>query len=1326
MNEQTTDSTLFKAIFESSVEGILVVAHDGSIQRANTAGESMFCYSQGELIGKKVETLIPQKFRNNHESYRIAYSKKPKARPMGQHLDLWGLRKDGSQFPLKISLSPANINGQQLVVTFVMDITEQKKAEVTSFESNRKLSTLIDNLQGIVYRCKNDRDWTMEYISDGCLPFTGYTPKEFLEGKVHFSRITFQEDQEEVWNLTQKGIEEKKPFNLSYRIRDKKGNIKHMSELGQAIFDRNGNLEALEGFITDITGQKETESLLRANEAKNKALLDAIPDMIFVQNHKGDYLECFAPEPEKLFMTPEEFIGKNMKEVLPPHVHSVIKRALDLAIQDKNIQIGEYSVSTKEGESFYEARVVPMNKHAVLTIVRDVTEKKLTEKRLTQSLLRNKALLQAIPDTIKTLDAHANYLEIHTQDPDWWLVPKEQVIGHNMREWLSPENYKKIKKAIDRTLTSKDTQLVEYGIERGDGFRYYETRTVFLSGNKVLAIARDITKRKKIEQELLASETMNRGILQAMPDIFVLNDREGKILELHTPDPELLLANVDELIGKNFRDVLPDTIDSEIEKVFKRVHRNRVMEIMETTLPGRNKMVDFEARIVPLENGKSLSILRNVTKTKAVQDILYVRNRALEAAGNGIIIADAQENDFPIIYSNKAFTEITGYSNNEILGKNCRFLQNNDRQQEPLDTIRKAIKDQVPCRTILRNYRKDATLFYNELTLTPVFNDLGKTTHFIGVQNDVTERRKEELFKEHIRRTLEMIAQHKPLKSIGKEILKTLESSMDGGMASILKLNPEKRTLHKLVAPNLPESFNKAMEGVVIGPKVGSCGSAAYLKKEVVVADISKDKRWKDYKGIALKNGLRACWSYPVLSSDKQVLGTFAIYHTNVKKPTKEQEDIIANLVQLTSLALEQYSTRGELERSRSLLQSYALELEEKVAERTDELKATVQKLVETNLSLEDQIKETKAAENRALESQAMFAAISKNFPKGFIVVFNTNFEIEYVDGGEMQRYGFDKSQLEGKRIDNVSVLPRKYRARIKKNVEKTMNGAQLSFEGRFEHKTYCVNTSPLLGGDGEVEWMLFVYSDITELKQAEVHIRNALAKEKELNELKSRFISMASHEFRTPLSAIGTSAILIEKQNMPGKEEKRQKYVQQIQSNVRNLVVILNDFLSLSKLEEGKIQPKPDNFDLVEFAHNLIYEMEPNRKRGQQIKLNVQQGSIPVFLDPKLLQHIFTNLLSNAIKYSDEGDSISVTLKSGKEKISIAVIDQGIGIPIAEQDNLFDRFFRAENSTNIQGTGLGLHIVKQYTELMGGKVGFESAAGRGTTFWVEFDKGKG
>ena len=176
-------------------------------------------------------------------------------------------------------------------------------------------------------------------------------------------------------------------------------------------------------------------------------------------------------------------------------------------------------------------------------------------------------------------------------------------------------------------------------------------------------------------------------------------------------------------------------------------------------------------------------------------------------------------------------------------------------------------------------------------------------------------------------------------------------------------------------------------------------------------------------------------------------------------------------------------------------------------------------------------------------------------------------------------------------------------------------------------------------------------------------------------------------------------------------------KHVSRIRTNVKDLVVILNDFLSLSKLEEGKVQVKPQSFELVQFVKMLIDEMEPNKKEGQDIVVKHSQTSISVYLDPKILNHILINLLSNAIKYSEEQQEIKIKIKVKGKNLFINIKDKGIGIPKEEQKNLFNRFFRAENATNFQGTGLGLHIVKQYTELLCGEVSFKSEVGQGSTF---------
>lgn len=247
-----------------------------------------------------------------------------------------------------------------------------------------------------------------------------------------------------------------------------------------------------------------------------------------------------------------------------------------------------------------------------------------------------------------------------------------------------------------------------------------------------------------------------------------------------------------------------------------------------------------------------------------------------------------------------------------------------------------------------------------------------------------------------------------------------------------------------------------------------------------------------------------------------------------------------------------------------------------------------------------------------------------------------------------------------------------------------------------------------------------------TDLRTAQKEIEQALAKEKQLNELKSRFVSMASHEFRTPLSTILSSTSLLEKYGTNSEfEEKREKHYDRIKSNVRALTNILNDFLSLDKLQEGSTQCTYEVFNLKQLAKNVVDEQEELKKPGQTLFFNFK-GIEEVNLDINIIKNCLNNLLSNAIKYSSDKKSIYLNIITSEKDVSIEVIDEGIGIPEEEQVHLFERFFRAKNVTNIQGTGLGLTIVKRYVELMKGTIDFTSAYMKGTTFTIKLPNNNG
>ncbi len=242
-----------------------------------------------------------------------------------------------------------------------------------------------------------------------------------------------------------------------------------------------------------------------------------------------------------------------------------------------------------------------------------------------------------------------------------------------------------------------------------------------------------------------------------------------------------------------------------------------------------------------------------------------------------------------------------------------------------------------------------------------------------------------------------------------------------------------------------------------------------------------------------------------------------------------------------------------------------------------------------------------------------------------------------------------------------------------------------------------------------------------TELENNQKKMEKTLDKERELNELKSRFVSMASHEFRTPLSTILSSATLVGKYEKEDQKDKRDKHVDRIKSSVKNLTSILNDFLSIDKLEDGKIQINNADFLLNELIDEAVGEMEffLKNKQNISIKNNVTSNQL-INSDRNVIKNILINLLSNASKYSDEGKEIEVLISLFDNGIQIDVIDSGIGIPKEEQEKVFtSRFFRAGNVTNIEGTGLGLTIVKKYLSLINGDISFKSTENIGTTFTI-------
>jgi len=384
---------------------------------------------------------------------------------------------------------------------------------------------------------------------------------------------------------------------------------------------------------------------------------------------------------------------------------------------------------------------------------------------------------------------------------------------------------------------------------------------------------------------------------------------------------------------------------------------------------------------------------------------------------------------------------------------------------------------------------------------------------------------------------------------------------------------------------------------------------------------------------------------------------------------------------------------------------------------------------------------EMSSASQPVLTGQQRVESLLDNTSMGIIETDNEA-RIIHINSYACNMFGYDEKELRNQKIE--SLIPPRFHARHIKNRDaymlhtrnRPMGVGMDLYAVKKDGTVFPVEVSLSSYTQGSKQYVMAFVSDITirkeseqalkllngrleelvqnrtaelqtvirELEKSKEELYTALEKERELSEIKSRFVTMASHEFRTPLSTVLSSAYLLGKYTQTEDQPKREMHLDRITSSVYMLTEILNDFLSVGKIEEGKVQVRLREFDLPEFMEAVIDEVKNNCRKDQHIIYKHQNGHT-VVLDSSLLKHIVLNLLSNASKFSPEKATIELKTVNTTTSMILSVKDEGIGISREDQEHLMERFFRGSNAANIQGTGLGLHIISKYAEMMNGVV---------------------
>jgi len=525
-------------------------------------------------------------------------------------------------------------------------------------------------------------------------------------------------------------------------------------------------------------------------------------------------------------------------------------------------------------------------------------------------------------------------------------------------------------------------------------------------------------------------------------------------------------------------------------------------------------------------------------------------------------------------------------------------------------------------------------------------------------------------------RTMTLIATGGPLPAILDAIARYVEAEHPRMLCSILLLDDAGEHLLLGAGPSLPDFYNDAIDGVTIGPDVGSCGTAAYTNACVVVSDIQTDPLWVNFKDLAGEAGLASCWSEPIRGRDGQVLGTFAMYHREIRVPDKEDFRSIESAAHLAAIAIERKRSDDALAASEARHRLFA--------DNATDL-----------IMLSDR-------DGRLTYISPSVARVTGYLPE--VLVGRLSKDVVHPEDWPAMKALGDRLYAgefpgDAPRVD--------YRARHK-------DGRWLWFETR----TTLIRDPET----GEPTGTLDVARDVTARKALEAELRERTREAEAATEAKSDFLANMSHEIRTPLTAIlGFSGLL---KRLPGLPAEADLHLQRITTAGEALLSVVNDVLDFSKLEAGQLELDPQPFDPAAVVRETV-DLVAGQAAMKRLRLSVDLGEgLPaaVNADSARLRQILLNLLGNALKFTSAGDiRVTVThLADDGGQLRIEVADTGAGVPADRLDRLFQRFSQVDGSISRQhgGSGLGLAICLGLTELMGGRIGVDSVEGEGSRFW--------
>jgi PAS domain S-box-containing protein len=1410
-------ANLQHAILDNAGLSIISADTNWVVQTFNSAAERMLGYTTDEVIGKVTTDFFhdPEELARNASALSVLTNDNVQAdysvfsaihKEMPNNSIEWNyVRKDGTKFPVKLSISSfddteGNIAGY---IGVSMDITREKKAMEDLLESEERFHQMFHNHSAVMLLVHP----ASGQIIEANLAAEKYYGYNFLGSeKININNINALSREQIALEMAEASIQKRNYFIFPHILAS--GKMRTV-EVHSTPIEVNGE-KLLFSVIHDITERALAEELLRKSEAENRAILAAVPDLLFRLDKNGTFLAYHTGNPDTLLIQPEEFIGKELENVLPPHIASMAKGALNLAIETQKTQTLDYDLSISGEVRYFENRILGISDGEALSIIRDITDRKNTEKALqwNESLL--KKMTESSPLAFLVVDNRSDeILYSNHQFCEIWGIEhlEERIRNKELKNNDIISDCLPVLKDIPAFAQSYTPLQYEFNrVVLEDEIPFNDGRTIRRFTAQIrddedqyygrLYIFEDITHRKSIEDFLQIQRDLAIG-LSAISDI---EEALGLSLEsvlrignidaggiwLFDDDISAFKLKVQHGLSDDFIEAISE-ISTEFpmaklvlagKPIYGPFNQTVLQYFPSLTLSEFLCLalipIEYEGRVIGSFNLASKTTNDLYNNVHASIEVLALQvGSAISRINAEKALRNSQQNfrtlfdtidDFMFILDTGGNIKITnpivqkrlGYSKEELQAMNVLAVHPPERREEAGFIVGEMLAGKASyCPVPL--CAKDGTIIPVETRVV-----LGKWDNedvLYGISRDVTKRQKAENELQLRESYLSAVISNHPgmfwmKDKNGKFLLMNdhndnfLSSSSLTDIQSVIgktdfdfmPIDDAERYLIEdqqvmLSRSPLVVEEQKTIDNELIWyekykfPVVDKAGDIIGVSAYSI--DITQRKITES--ALKLQSAAFESFTFPIIITDKkgkiQWTNSSFIDHSGYTvteaigrtpgeliKSGLQDKEFYKNLWQ-TILSGKVWS--GELVNRRKNGSLHPEELTiTPVRNHTGE--------ISNFIAIKIDITSRNAMKLALLESEARWNFALEGSGDG-VWDWNVQTSELFVSRQWKAMFGYSDSEV-GKTLEEWE--KRVHPDDIKKcfeELEKHFNGVCEVY--LFEYRILCKDGTFkwVLDRGKTVEWtkegnplrVIGIVTDISDRKLFEQSLQQSIEQEKELNDLKSKFISVASHEFRTPLATIqATSDSLATYWEMMDEQQREVRFAK-INTQVTHLNKYIEDMLTLTKLQAKEKSLEPEIFDLVELSNEIIDEFRNMPENAERLEFKTVQSSIIVFLGKTEIKKIVTNLVNNALKYSDSLKQVRIKITLEKETVVLAIKDLGIGIPDEDLKHLFTPFFRASNTGNITGTGLGLNIVKESVERHKGKLFVKSQLNVGSEFIV-------